>query len=95
MADEPSIGLGQAVYDDEGNRLGTVRGYIDDGFVVTGRVDAGQYSLAHEHTPHDFGEAELLWRCSDCGELGDIDEVPDSCPSCGAPAESIYWWTED
>lgn len=95
MADETPIGLGQPVYDDDGNELGTVRGFNEDGFVVTTRHDAGQFSVEHEHTPHDLGEAELMWRCDDCGEMGDIDDLPDTCPNCGAPSEAIYWWTED
>ena len=52
-------------------------------------------SIEHEHTPHDIGEAELLWRCSQCGELGDIEEMPDTCPGCGARKEELYYWTED
>jgi len=41
------------------------------------------------------GEKTLLWRCAECGELGDIDAVPQMCPSCGASGESIYYHQED
>ena len=38
------------------------------------------------------GEKTLLWRCAECGELGDIDDVPRLCPSCGGSGESIYYY---
>ncbi|GAD51249.1 hypotheical protein [Halarchaeum acidiphilum MH1-52-1] len=87
--------IGTAVYDEDGNEIGTVRGFNSDGFFVTTRTGVASLSVEHEHTPHDLGEAELLWRCSDCGELGDIADIPDSCPECGAPREHLYYWTED
>jgi hypothetical protein len=47
----------------------------------------------HEH----LGDPPLLllWRCSDCGAVGDIEDVPDACPDCGAPREHLYYWIED
>ena len=41
------------------------------------------------------GEKTLLWRCAECGELGDIDDVPRTSPSYGAPGESIRYYRED
>jgi rubrerythrin len=41
------------------------------------------------------GEKTLLWRCGVCGELGSLDSVPRSCPSCGAPGEEIGYVEED
>lgn len=93
--DPPVIALGQPVFDSDGNELGTVRGVTEDGLVVTNRTGMAALSVGHEHTPPEFGEAELLWRCSQCGELGDIEEMPDECPSCGARKEDLYYWTED
>ncbi|MFB6150436.1 MAG: rubredoxin-like domain-containing protein [Haloarculaceae archaeon] len=88
------VGLGQAVYDDEGNQLGTVRGFDEHGFYVT--TDEGIEALSAEHVNTGVaGEAELMWRCWSCGEMGDIDAVPDGCPSCGAPREDIYYWIDD
>lgn len=96
MSDEPiDIGLGQPVFDADGNELGTVRGITDDGIVVTNRTGMAALSIEHEHTPHELGEAELLWRCSQCGELGDIENMPERCPSCDSPKEDLYYWTED
>ncbi|WP_457852004.1 DUF7130 family rubredoxin-like protein [Halalkalicoccus ordinarius] len=36
-----------------------------------------------------------MWRCSECGGLGDIDQIPDQCPSCGTSKETLYAYLED
>jgi len=88
------VDFGQTVYDDEGNQLGTVRGFDEHGFYVT--TADGVAALSSEHiTAGTAGQAELMWRCWECGEMGDVAEIPDACPSCGAPREDIYYWTED
>jgi len=85
---------GQTVYDEEGNALGTVRGFDEHGFYVT--TEEGIEAMSAEHvSTGQAGEAELMWRCWECGEMGKIDEIPDTCPSCGAESESIYYWIED
>ena len=39
---------------------------------------------------------ELLWRCSQCGELIHRDEgLPEKCPSCGAPQREFSLVEED
>lgn len=88
--------FGQTVYDDEGNELGRIRGFDEHGFYVT--LDEGIEGFSEEHVTsgHEWGEAELMWRCWECGEMGDIEEdIPEACPTCGAPKEDIYYWTED
>ena len=88
------IDFGQTVYDDDGNPLGTVRGFDEHGFYVT--TADGVATLSSEHiTAGTTGQAELMWRCWGCGEMGDVAQVPDTCSSCGAPREDIYYWTED
>jgi len=88
------VGFGQPVYDEDGTKLGTVRGLDEHGFYVT--TDDGIEALSSEHiATGTAAQAELMWRCWECGEMGDIDEVPDGCPSCGAARESIYYWVED
>jgi len=92
--DSVELGFGQPVYDDEGNSLGTIRGFDEHGFYVT--TDDGITALSAEHlTAGAAGEAELMWRCWECGEMGDIEHLPERCPSCDAPREEIYYWTED
>ena len=48
-----------------------------------------------EHDPgQEYGEGYLMWRCDNCGEMGDLDDgLPEECPNCGD--ESVYKWRED
>jgi len=90
------IDLGETVFDGDGNRLGTVRGFDEDGFYVTLRKGLAALSIAHVHPRPDFGEAELTWRCADCGEVDDLDDdLPERCPNCGTERENLYYWLED
>ena len=94
--DLQEISLGDVVYDSERNVLGEIRGFDSDGFYVTMRDGYEAMSVEHSRAGHEFGEAELMWRCDECGEMGKIDDgMPDECPNCGAPKEDIYYWTED
>jgi rubrerythrin len=95
-SDDVKPTFGQTVYDDEGNELGRIRGFDEHGFYVT--LDEGIPGLSEEHivAGHEFGQAELMWRCWECGEMDDLDDdLPEACPSCGAPKEDLYYWTED
>jgi rubrerythrin len=48
-----------------------------------------QYDAVTEQT-------ELLWRCSNCGELIHRKEgLPGHCPSCGAPRRDFALIEED
>jgi ABC-type ATPase with predicted acetyltransferase domain len=89
------VTFGTEIYDDDGNRLGAVRGFDEHGFYVS--TDEGITALSGEHIASGAaGEAELTWRCYDCGAMGDIEELPeDGCPDCGAPQEDIYYSLED
>ncbi|NIB98088.1 rubredoxin-like domain-containing protein [Halobacterium sp. R2-5] len=94
--DTPSVSLGTVVYGEDGERLGTVRGFDDSGFYVTTAEGIESLSVEHERAGHEFGEGELMWRCSECGEMGELREsFPEECPSCGAEKEAIYYWIED
>ena len=94
-ADEEDLTFGQTVYDEAGNELGTIRGFDQHGFYVS--VDDGIQSLTDDHrSTGAAGEAELMWRCWECGAMGDIEaDIPEECPDCGARKEDIYYWTED
>jgi predicted RNA-binding Zn-ribbon protein involved in translation (DUF1610 family) len=83
------------VFDADGTELGTVRGITDDGFLVTTRDGIEALSVSHEHASPESGEAELMWRCGDCGEMGDIEDLPETCPNCGASREEIYYYVDD
>jgi hypothetical protein len=90
----PDLAAGETVYDADGNKLGEIRGFDEHGFYVTMRE--GIDALSSEHVRAGMaGEAELMWRCWECGAVGQIEEIPDECPDCGAPKEDIYYWIED
>ncbi|NUC74170.1 hypothetical protein HTZ84_17990 [Haloterrigena sp. SYSU A558-1] len=90
------LNLGQVVYDEDGNKLGTVRGFERSGFFVTTREGAEAMSVEHARSGHEFGEAHLMWRCMECGEMGEIDDgLPDECPNCNTERENLMYWTED
>ena len=90
------VAIGTTLYTEDGRAVGTVRGLEEGGLFVTLREGAEALSVEHARSGHSFGEAELMWRCQSCGEMGEIDEgLPDECPSCGAPVEDIMYWTED
>jgi len=90
-----SVEFGTAVYDDDGERLGTVRGFDADGFYVAAERDDAALSIEHQRTGAT-GRAELMWRCWTCGEMGQLSaDLPSACPACGADREELYYWTED
>ncbi|MFB6295358.1 MAG: rubredoxin-like domain-containing protein [Halobacteriales archaeon] len=93
-AEGTTVDIGQAVFDEAGNELGSVRGVTENGFVVATGEGIEALSIAHERAG-EAGTAELMWRCGDCGEMGDIENLPDSCPGCGAAAEAIYYYVDD
>ncbi|QLG49699.1 DUF7130 family rubredoxin-like protein [Natrinema halophilum] len=97
MAEEQQrLGFGTTVYTEDGTEIGRVRGVDEDGLYVTLREGIEGLSIEHVRSGHEFGEAELMWRCWECGEMGRLDsDIPDECPACGAGREDLYYWTED
>lgn len=51
--------------------------------------------VVHQRLVDCFGEAYLVWRCIDCGAVGDLEAFPSACPDCGASRESLYYYVED
>ncbi|ELZ10858.1 hypothetical protein C479_08603 [Halovivax asiaticus JCM 14624] len=96
VQDASEIALGQTICDERGTVLGTVRGVDDDGFYVTTREGIDSLSVEHVRSGQAFGEAELMWRCTVCGEMGVLsDGLPGTCPNCGTEKEDLMYWTED
>jgi len=96
QVDPETLTFGTEIYDADGRELGRIRGFDEDGFYVT--LAEGLAGLSSEHVAPDasFGEAELMWRCWDCGAMGSLEgEFPTNCGDCGAPREDLYYWTED
>lgn len=90
------IALGQQLYTEDGEEVGIVRGIEERGIFVTDRGGVESLSVEHARSGHAFGEAELVWRCMTCGEMGEIaDQLPGTCPGCGSPREELMYWTED
>jgi rubrerythrin len=64
-------------------------------------ADGGQAPIEETErpigAPHEpAGEEYHLWRCSNCGEMGQLqDQLPAACPECGASREDLYYWEED
>ena len=88
---EGTVDVGQTVFDAEGTDLGTVRGTTDDGFLISTREGIESLLVEHDRSAPDAGEAELVWRCGDCEEMGDIADLPETCPNCGASRDEIYY----
>ncbi|MES3517493.1 MAG: hypothetical protein PPP58_07500 [Natronomonas sp.] len=85
------VQFGDSIYDEDGNELGRVRAYDESGFYVSSAEGVSTMNQAQSKT----GEKTLMWRCWDCGEMGQISDMPETCPSCGAGSEEIYYWQED
>ncbi|MDS0476100.1 hypothetical protein [Natrinema sp. 1APR25-10V2] len=97
MAEEqPRLAFGTTVYTEDGTKIGRIRGIDENGLYVTLQDGFEGLSVEHVRSGHEFGEAELMWRCWECGEMGRLDsELPDECPNCGTDREDLYYWTED
>jgi rubredoxin len=91
---DTSVEPGEQVYDEDGHLLGVVSGITDDGFEAEA-LDDGTGS-SEEIPGQEFGEGYLMWRCTECGEMDEIEDgLPGSCPSCGAEKEAITEVRED
>lgn len=83
----PTVDVGNRVFDSEGDPLGVVR-----------EQTAALSSRWAPTTPGATGRraaSSAMWRCMECGEMGNIESLPEECPSCAASRESIYYRTED
>ena len=94
QTDEPTteVAAGEAVYNESGDQIGTVRGFDEHGFYVS--AGEGVETLADQPTGSVSTDA-LMWRCWECGEMGQLAGMPAECPACGAPREELYYWQED
>lgn len=90
------LGFGTTVYAEDGTQIGRIRGFDEHGFYVTLRNGLEGRSVHHVRSGKNLGEAELVWRCLECGAVGRLDhELPERCPSCNTRREDLYYWTED
>lgn len=86
---------GQKVYRRDGKLLGRVEKIMGESCVIE-RVDEAEGSNEEELPGPNFGEGYIMWRCEECGEMGELDDgFPETCPNCGAPDELISAAIED
>lgn len=78
--------MGETVFNEERDKLGEIRGFDNAGFYVTMREGYEAMSVEHTRSGKAFGEATLIWRCMDCGEMGRIEDgLPKSAPTVVNP----------
>lgn len=96
-SDDEALAPGEEVYDEDGQIIGQVTGYTADGVEVKTTANGSTGGDTAETVPgQEFGSGYLMWRCTECGEMGDLDDgIPDSCPACGASEEAIAAIEED
>ncbi len=84
---------GKRVYDSNGRLLGYISGLTEEGFEAEA---VGTEEDTEEIPGQEFGEGYLMWRCEECGEMGELEDgMPESCPACGAQEEAITATRED
>ena len=88
--DSRQLKLGQVVYDTGGNRLGGVRDTPSTGSKSSARTRAPSYS--NTIRGQGLGEGYMIWRSSNCREMGKLQRMSDTCPNCGYGAEFLYAW---
>ena len=95
--EELEVELGDPLYTETGTAVGIVQGIDETRLVVSVREGAALTGLErHQRSGQGFGEAELMWRCMNCGEMGEIEDgLPENCPNCGESREELMYWTED
>jgi len=95
--DNFDIDFGDSLYTEAGEEVGIVQGIHEGRIVVSVREDAAVLGLErHQKSGQHFGEAELMWRCTNCGRMGEIEDgLPGECPNCGESKEALMYWTED
>lgn len=89
--------VGDRLYTEEGVSVGIVHDIDSEGIVVLPELDddGDGERVRPAAGRQGFGEAELAWRCAQCGEMGSIGDLPEACPNCGAEREELYYWIED
>lgn len=96
-SDAAGVDPGEMVFDEDGQQLGLVVGVTDTGFQVDTNDSAVSHGGDQEEMPgQGAGEGYLMWRCSECGEMGELDDgMPSACPNCGASREAVSEVVED
>ncbi|WP_135305021.1 DUF7130 family rubredoxin-like protein [Haloarcula amylovorans] len=88
------------VYNEDGTIIGVVTETTESGFTVdtseSVTTQDDTFEAEEEQPGKEFGEGYIMWRCEECGEMGELEDgLPDSCPSCDAPKEALSKVRED
>ncbi|MDS0259860.1 hypothetical protein NDI56_10695 [Haloarcula sp. S1CR25-12] len=100
-SEDVSVQRNEEIYNDDGVLVGIVGDATEEGFrvetVADATVEHGDAATTDEETPgQEFGEGYIMWRCTECGEMGELDDgLPAECPNCGAPKEALATQRED
>lgn len=100
-SEDVTVQRNEEIYNDDGALVGIVADATDEGFVVDtvagATVEHGDAATSDEETPGQaFGEGYIMWRCTECGEMGELDDgLPEECPNCGEPKEALARQRED
>ena len=91
------IDFGDTLFTEDGDEVGIVQGIDEGRIMVSIREGADLRGLErHQKSGQSFGEAYIMWRCMNCGEMDEIEDgLPDNCPNCGVEKEELMYWTED
>jgi rubrerythrin len=96
--EDAAITSGTMVFDDEGTALGVVDECGEGRFTVEtlAAVEVASNEGRDSVPGQPFGEGYLMWRCEECGEMGELDDGrPPRCPNCGADGDAIAKALED
>lgn len=96
--DSGDVTPGDVLYAADGDPVGVVAGFTDAGFEVETAGEDGRLpdGVDPEKPGGAFGEGYLAWRCTECGEMGDLEGgMPAECPNCGAAKRALYRTRED
>ncbi|MBX0287708.1 hypothetical protein EGH22_15340 [Halomicroarcula sp. F28] len=100
-SDEVSVQRNEEIFNDDGTLVGVVGDATEAGFTVetvaSATVEHGDAAANQEEEPgQEFGEGYIMWRCTECGEMGELDDgLPEECPNCGEPKEALATQRED
>ncbi|MBV0926049.1 hypothetical protein KTS45_17735 [Halomicroarcula limicola] len=95
-----TVEANETIYNDEGTVVGVVTELTESGFEVETTegvtTEDDTFDVEEEQPGGEFGEGYIMWRCEECGEMGELEDgLPDSCPSCDAPKEALSKVRED
>jgi len=92
---EETVTNGETLFREDGEPAGVVQ-RVEGGTARVALRAGFTGDIDRLTSTHLTGEAELLWRCTRCGEMDAIGGgLPEACPACGARREDLAYWTED